>query len=361
MNQKLNPFSPSPNYFNTLRLDDHDNIVYFFVNREEEGTWVSKSFILLLFYLKFLWKVRSFDLVHLNVSLNFKSYYRDMGYLILLRWFNKKCLVFFHGWDLSFENRIAKSKWQKKLFRYTYGQIDACIVLGTIYEKKLKKLGVQEQCTFHLETTVADDTYINETDIQGKLNQPDTVQVLFLARVLKQKGVYIAVEAFRQLYSRMAISKGPSVVLNIAGDGPELVRVKAYIQKEKIPNVVFSGYVQERRKHEVLATSHILLFPTYYPEGQPSVNLEAMLYGMPVVTRAVAGVPDLLKHGDHGMLTLETDVHVFADFLEELVENQLLRKKIGWNNHLKALQEFVPSRIVPRILTIYDEAVRDVL
>ena len=347
------------NYFNALQLTEHGNIAYFFINRKKEGSWFSKGFHLFFLYLKFVRIVGSYDLVHLNVSFNFKSYYRDMGFLLLLKLFRKRCVVFFHGWDTSFETRIAQSKWQRRLFQHTYGRMDACIVLGNIYLQKLKELGVKQECSFYLETTVADDAYVNETDVRQKLEERDTINVLFLARILKQKGVYIALNSFSQLQARMTSLAGPHVTLNIAGDGPELDKVKEYVRQKNILDVTFSGYVQGQQKHEALSTSHILLFPTYYPEGQPCVNLEAMLYGMPVVTRAVAGVPDLLKHGDHGLLTLETKVDVFADFLEQLVMDQALRQKIGWDNHQKAMQEFIPSKVVPRILAIYGRTMID--
>ena len=343
------------NYFNALQLPNHGDIAYFFVNRQEEGGWFSKGFFLLFFYLKFLWKVRSYDLVHLNVSFNFKSYYRDMGFILLLRLLRKKYVVFFHGWDTEFEEKIAASSWQSKLFRFTYGQMDACIVLGTIYKKKLKHLGVKESCEFYLETTVADDSYIDDIDVSQKLEPHHTINILFLARILKQKGVYIALEAFQQVQSRISPSEGAALALTIAGDGPELDDVKEFVRQKNIANVAFSGYVQGQEKHKVLTEAHILLFPTYYPEGQPCVNLEAMLYGMPVITRAIAGVPDLLEHGRDGLLTTETDAKVFADFLEQIVRDQTLRKKMGWANHRRALQEFVPSQVVPRLLAIYDK------
>lgn len=347
------------NYFNALRLPEYGNIDYFYVNRQQEGGWWSKGTFLFLLYLKFLWKVRKYDLIHLNVSFNFKSYYRDMGFIWLLRLFRKKYVVFFHGWDTNFERKVAENRWQRKLFGSTYGKMDSCIVLGTIYIEKLKSLGVHENCNFHLETTVADDTYINEINVSDKLKPHDTINVLFLARILKQKGVYIALNAFQELQQRINSHEGPAITLNIAGDGPELEKVKAYVRENEIANVIFSGYVQGRQKHEVLSSSHILLFPTYYPEGQPCVNLEAMLYGMPVITRAIAGVPDLLEHGHHGLLTKDVETGVFTDFLEQLVLDQELRQKMGRGNHQRALQEFVPSKVVPRILSIYEKAMSE--
>ena len=345
------------NYFNALRLTEYGNISYFPVNRVAEGNWISKGFFLFFFYLKFIRRARQFDLVHLNVSLNFKSYYRDMGYILLLRLLGKKYIVFFHGWRSAFEAKINASSWQKTLFRHTYGKMDTCIVLGSKYEEKVRHLGVEKHCRFYLETTVADDTYINETDIRQKLTAHPPLTILFLARILEQKGVYIALDAFQCLKEGLSAEERASISLNIVGDGPELSRVKEYTSQQGMTNVIFSGYVQGRQKHDVLAASHILLFPTYYPEGQPCVNLEAMLYGMPVVTRAVAGVPDFLTHGDDGFLTLEKDPKVFAEFLKHLIRNPALHQKMGWNNHQRALSEFIPSQVVPRLLTIYRETI----
>ncbi len=237
--------------------------------------------------------------------------------------------------------------------------MNSCIVLGSVYEEKIRQLGVEDYCTFYTETTVADDTYIKEIDVRQKLKPHDSINVLFLARILEQKGIYIALDAFRRLKERLGQKQGARTFLNIAGDGSELDKVKAYVQKQGMSDVIFSGYVQGREKHDVLTSSHILLFPTFYPEGQPSVNLEAMLYGMPVITRAIAGVPDLLTHGDDGLLTLATDAEVFADFLEQLVRDSALRGKMGWSNHQRALREFVPSQVIPRLLTIYCEALVD--
>ena len=348
------------NYFNVLRLPEYGKIDYFFVNQTTPRSLPIKFFWLLMLYIKFVGKARKYDLIHLNVSLNFKSYYRDMGFILLSWLLGKKYLIFFHGWEFDFEEKIKRSWWQKRLFQATYGKMNACIVLGTIYEKKIAALGLRPECKVYLETTVAEDLFINELDVAGKLEQNQTLNILFLARILASKGVYIALDAFQMLQKKHNGSApyGPALQLLIAGDGPELNNVKEYVHQQSIEGVLFCGYVLHREKHQVLADSHIFLFPTCYPEGQPSVNLEAMLYGMPVITRTVAGIPDIVEHRVNGFLTDSTEAHVFAEFLEELVKDQSLRQSIGERNHQLALEKFVPQQIVPRILKIYQDTIQ---
>ena len=348
------------NYFNVLRLPEYGKIDYFFVNQSVPRSLFVKFLGLLSFYVKFIGKAKQYDLIHLNVSLNFKSYYRDMGFILLSQLLGKKYLIFFHGWEFDFEEKIKRSRWQRRLFQATYGKMNACIILGTIYQKKVKALGLAPDCKVYLETTVAEDLFIRELDVASKLNQRQTVNILFLARILASKGIYIALDAFQMLQKKRNGSAqiGPALQLLIAGDGPELGNVKAYVREQRIEGVSFCGYVLHREKHQVLADSHIFLFPTCYPEGQPSVNLEAMLYGMPVITRTVAGIPDIVKHRVNGFLTDSTEAHVFAEFLEELVRDQPLRQSIGARNHQLALEKFVPQQIVPRMLKIYQQTLQ---
>ena len=348
------------NYFNVLRLPEYGHIDYFFVNQSTSQNLLVKSIWLLSLYIKFIGKARQYDLIHLNVSLNFKSYYRDMGFILLSQLLGRKYLVFFHGWEFDFEERIKQSRWRRRLFQATYGKMNACIVLGTMYQKKVAALGLPPDCQVYLETTVAEDLFINELDVASKLDQNQTLNILFLARILASKGIYIALDAFQMLQKKRSGSAhvGPALQFLVAGDGPELSNVKAYVREQKIEGVSFCGYVLHREKHQVLADSHIFLFPTCYPEGQPSVNLEAMLYGMPVITRTVAGIPDIVEHRVNGFLTDSTEAHVFAEFLEELVKDQSLRQAIGARNHQLALEKFVPQQIVPRVLKIYQDTIQ---
>src|SRR5690606_6702676 len=99
----------------------------------------------------------------------------------------------------------------------------------------------------------------------------------------------------------------------VAGDGEDLPKVKQYVIEKNIPSVIFTGYVLNDKKKEVLLKSHLLLFPTFYKEGLPNTVLEGLMYGMPVISRYNAGIPDVVQHEVNGFLTDSKEASVFAN------------------------------------------------
>ncbi len=94
--------------FNLLKLDEVAGIEYFSVNFNS-GKW--STLLLPIVYLKFLFKVGKFETVHLNPSMNAKSYYRDMVFAFIAKAiFKKKLIVYWHGWQTEFFQKINSSE-----------------------------------------------------------------------------------------------------------------------------------------------------------------------------------------------------------------------------------------------------------
>ena len=96
------------NYYRILNLQEHDHVDYFYVNSAKKQNIVFKGLGLVFKYIQFLFIVGKYDLCHLNISLDFKSYYRDLGYVALIRLFGKKFMCFFHGWAKHPCQRVAQ-------------------------------------------------------------------------------------------------------------------------------------------------------------------------------------------------------------------------------------------------------------
>ena len=119
-----------------------------------------------------------------------------------------------------------------------------------------------------------------------------------------------------------------------------------------IPNVTFTGYVSGQEKSKLFETAHVFCFPSY-GEGMPNVVIEAMAFGLPVVTRRVGGLADFFEDGEHGFFTSSKEPNVFADFIEELLVNQQLYEKISLNNYHYAKSNFLASSAASRLEEIY--------
>ena len=344
------------NYYRTLRLDDIEGVEYFAINRDGTRSIVSKAWHALLIVGSFLRKARTYPLIHLNPSFNRKSYYRDLVLVWLARLLGARTLVFFRGWDERFEARIRGSRFQRALFRWTYGRATAYVVLGDYFKQRLLTLGVAATKQVHVETTVATSEGAEDLDVEAKVaTAASGFRVLFLSRILREKGIYIAIDAFA---SFQRAQPGQPISLHIAGSGPELEAVRAYVGQKAVTGVVFEGDVVDARKADLLRRCHVMLFPTFHGEGLPNCILEGMLFGMSIVTRPVAAIPEIVQHGVNGLLAESLDAEPFADALRKLVQDPAMLRRMAIANREVAIRRFTPKVVRERLRAIYAETVR---
>jgi glycosyltransferase involved in cell wall biosynthesis len=113
----------------------------------------------------------------------------------------------------------------------------------------------------------------------------------------------------------------------IVGDGPERRAVEAELRR-----LGLEGRVQllgERSDvRQLLSTAHLFVLSSD-SEGLPISVLEAMAAGLPVVASAVGGVPELVVHGETGLLVPPRDTRALADALDRLLVDADLRRRFG--------------------------------
>jgi glycosyltransferase involved in cell wall biosynthesis len=338
-------------YYRTLRLHELPGIDYFAINRDGTRSLLSKVCSAVLIGGAFVRKARSYALVHLNPSLNRNSYYRDMMFVWLAHLLGRQTLVFFRGWDERFEAKILGSRFQRALFRRTYGRATAFVVLGEYFKRRLRALGVAAAKPIHVETTVASVDGAEVLDLEAKAAAAaEELHVLFLSRILREKGIYIAIDAFETC---RRTQRAQPTFLHIAGSGPELEAVRAYVEAQGVSGVVFEGDVAGARKAELLRRCHVMLFPTFHGEGLPNCILEGMLWGLAILTRPVAAIPEVVVHGRNGFLSESLDEKPFADALGELVQDRGLLRRMAAVNREVAEQRFTPHAVRERLRAIY--------
>jgi glycosyltransferase involved in cell wall biosynthesis len=343
------------NFFEALRIGELPDIRYFFVSFEGKENVIQTVWRLIGNYIMFAYVLctQNIGLVHINPSLNKKSFFRDGVFILICRLLNTDALVFFHGWEDSFETRIRKNLLYRYFFKYTYQQCKEFAVLSKIFKQKLIKLGCDRpEMRYHLMTTVADTSFLPYLDLNKKSTSfKHEKTILFLSRIEESKGIFIALTAFKKLQIE---DNNGSLKLIVAGDGKALESAKDFVQKENIQNVHFTGYVRGQVKGELLLNAHILLFPTYYGEGMPTNVLEAMLYGMPIVSRYNAGISDTVVHGVNGLLTDSKDPEIFAEMLKVFLEDEHIFRKFMLANHYKAIEHYSSEKVRDKVLSVYD-------
>lgn len=339
------------NYYLTLRNYFPDNIEYFTAGSQADNQGVLATTTRLLSdYYKFYKRIRrgNYDLVHLNPSLGPKAIIRDGIFLLITKALGYKSVVFIRGWDAGFERTLRK--YWLAVFRYVYRKADAVIVLGDEFRNKLVEMGCTQE--IYIETTVVDDTVFssrNNADTRDDgAGKAGLLNILTLTRIEKAKGIYEVIEAYRILKQKF-----PLITLTMAGDGIDLKALKEYVRLHEIMDVTFPGYVRDDLKKAIYEDADIYFFPTSYGEGMPNAVLEAMAYGLPVITRPVGGMKDFFQNGKMGYMTSSTAPEEFAALIEDLLKDPELRRRISLFNRDYALNHFTASSVAGRLQGIY--------
>ena len=288
------------------------------------------------------------DIVHVNPSLNLKSFIRDALFIFWTKKQKIQVIVFFHGWATKFEKKIDGIL--KTFFNLTYKKADAFIVLASEFKNKLRTLKINKP--IHILTTVVEESLVESFSIEKKIKRiktAKTTRLLFLSRLEKEKGIFETIDAFKLL-----VDKNYNITLSIAGDGSVTRQINIYIAKLGLNDKIsMLGYVKGKEKTKIFTEHDIYCFPTYHGEGMPTSVLEAMAFGMPVITRPIGGVNDFFKNGKMGYLCETTKSEEIAESIETIICDKNKICDIALYNYGYAKEHFMASIVADKLLNIY--------
>ena len=334
------------NFYNILKQYLKTDTEYFEIGRKPKEKKFLFLFRLISDYYNFQKKISqgNYHIVLINPSLGPLSIIRDSVLIGIAKYHKLKILTFFRGWDQKCAKLIERHF--STVFRSIYNLSDGFIVLSEQFRQTLKKWEITSP--IFLATTIVDDKIFLEPH-EKKENQKN-LSILYLSRIEKSKGIYEAIDTFILLKT-----KHPHFKLIIAGDGHELLQVKEYVIRKGVHGIQFTGFVEGDKKRQLFLNSHIFIFPTYYGEGMPNAILEAMAYGLPVITRPVGGIKDFFENGQMGFITESMEPIIFMHLLEKLALDKTLREKIGRYNKKYAKKHFSATKVAAHLENIYKQ------
>jgi colanic acid/amylovoran biosynthesis glycosyltransferase len=141
---------------------------------------------------------------------------------------------------------------------------------------------------------------------------PMTSNFVCVGRLCEQKGQLLLIDAARRLLER-----GEQFSLTFAGDGELRPDLEGLIDQHNLRNNVrITGWLSSDQVRRELISARALVLPSF-AEGLPVVIMEAMALKRPVISTFVAGIPELVKHGQNGWLVPAGDVDELADAMQE--------------------------------------------
>ena len=183
-------------------------------------------------------------------------------------------------------------------------------------------------------------------------SEPDSekLNVIFTARMVKEKGVLTLVEA-AELLRKDYEDKVEFWLCGGLSNNPRA------IGQEKLQALCDGKYIQwlgyRTDVRELLMKSHIVAFPSYYREGLPKSLIEASAVGRPIITTDSVGCRDVVEDGVNGFIIPIKDAIALADKLRTLLDNRALRISMGRKSREFAVRDFSIDEVIGTHLEIY--------
>ena len=149
------------------------------------------------------------------------------------------------------------------------------------------------------------------------------IKLLFVGRLLKSKGIHIAIDVFEKLRT-----VNPNASLTIAGtideQNPDSINAIELSQLRNKEGVNYLGFVENMSV--VYTKCNVLLFLSNYREGIPRVIIEALKHGLTIVTKDMPGCKETVR-GNGILIKDNFDVKDVVDYLSTLNASCLLINK----------------------------------
>ena len=185
----------------------------------------------------------------------------------------------------------------------------------------------------------------------------EPVRLLQVCRFIQKKGLDVTLHAIRLLKD-----KAVPFTLTLAGEGPEEPSLRSLAHELGIADQIsFTGFLQREQLEEAYRRHHLFVHPSRTtPEGDregiPNSLLEAMAYGLPVVSTRHSGIPEAVTDGQNGFLVERPDPTSLAAAIRQLIDNPSLYERLSSNAHDTVLKRFSLAANAAAVETLYREA-----
>ena len=307
--------------------------------------------------------------------------YRDWVVMWLCRPFFKTMILHWHAAGLAKWLETSVQTRSRAITYRTAGQADLSIVLSRYNEADAEKLlprrmrvvsnGIPDPCPDFASAvlprrqarfTERAQLLARSTGPQNhgaSVANPHLVRVLFLAHCMREKGLFDAMQAVVLANRSLAADHFPvRLKLMVAGafvsdeEKSEFDRLMA--DPEMAAAVDFHGFLSGEEKEGAFREADLFCFPTYYlGENQPVNIIEALAYGLPVVTSRWRSLPEMLPANYSGLVPIRSPEKVARAMLNLMAQES--GESLRWifldhfrlERHLASLAEAISSAEAP--------------
>lgn len=261
---------------------------------------------------------------------------------------------------------LDKLPFKTKISSFILQNSDATTADGSHIKERLEEMLVPEVRGVMKEKILIQPMGVNIKRFEGldkkvlreKYSLGSGFVVLFVGRFAEKKGIEYLLDAMETV-----VSSHKDLKLLLAGSGPLEGNLRKKVSEMEIdPYVNFMGWANMEQLAELYVLSDIVAVPSIVTssgdtEGMPTVIVEAMGAGKPVIASDVGGIKDVVINGHNGFLVEEKNSGALAERIIELIENSDLRNTLSQNAGIEG-EKYDWSIVGKRYLELLESKMR---
>lgn len=281
------------------------------------------------------------NLVHVHSSFGM-SFYRKMPFIYMAYCAKIPVVNHIHGAD--FEEFYTKARRKKKeRIKRVYQKCTVLIALSEEWKERLSQIVPAEKIRI-----IENYSLFHEDALRERLRRECNNRILFLGEIGERKGCYDIPDVTVKVLEKVPEAK---VVIGGKGSAKDESAVRKLFTDRKISeSIVFTGWVWGEEKERLLREADVFFLPSYQ-EGMPMAILDAMGYGLPIISTKVGGIPEIVHDGENGFCCSAGDIEGMADkILSLLIDDKkrmsaakrsiaIIRKSYSLDKHLERLEK----------------------
>ncbi len=165
----------------------------------------------------------------------------------------------------------------------------------------------------------------------------------YVGRISHEKGIQTLI------YAAASCSR---IRFKLAGD---YSRISQFIE-QRLPNADLLGQLDSVAINNFYDDCRIVVLPSICYEGFPSVLIEAMIHGKPIICSRIGGLSEIVEDRITGLLFEPGNTEELSEKIRYLWERPDLCREMGQAGREKALREYSPVRYYERLMAAYDKA-----
>lgn len=273
---------------------------------------------------------------------------------VLCRKLSIPLVVTFHGHDITRLPKLTVYPISWFLYWLKFDQLrrtDACfLAVSDFVHQKLISKGFPENKIF---------THYLGIDVQPPFSYDRSAPlILFAGRLVEKKGTRYLLDAFAIVQQSI-----PDARLVICGDGPERTLLQTYALSLRLHNNVhFSGWQSKSQVFDRMRQAKVFVLPSITAkdgdcEGLPTVLLEAMARGTPVIGTVHAGISEVIIDGVNGYLVPERDVQLLSERIIKILTDQDVGLRLAQAGRSTVDEKFNLVKQAAKLEVLYDSLI----